>query len=169
MILRRTILFAVLLPTGLALQTSLLGSFTLTGTKPELLLLVTLSLAIVEGPGFGAVAGFGFGLATDLVLELPAGISALTFTLAGYTVGRVRAHMQTASAWVPIVMVATATFLAVLFYGTFSMLLDAALPITRTLRHSALAAVYNALLTPLVFPAMRVLASATRPSLEVMR
>lgn len=170
MILRRTVLLIVLLFTGLVLETSLFGGFTLTGTKPELLLLVALALAITEGPGVGATAGFVFGLGTDVVLQLPQGIGALTFTLAAYGVGRIRGHVQSPSAWMPIVLISLTTFVAVLFYGGFSQLLgEQSLPGIRIVRHAGLAAAYNALLTPFLFPLVRGLAATTRPrSTEVM-
>lgn len=171
MIARRTILVAALAITGLALETSFFGGLTLSGTKPELLLLLALALAITDGPAAGAAAGFTFGLLTDLVVESPAGVSALTFTLAGYAVGSVRAQLQAPSAWVPTVMISVTTVLAVLFYGGFSMLLgEPSLPASRILRHAVLAGVYNALLTPLLFPVIRGLARLTRPhATEVMR
>ena len=115
MIWRRTLLLALLAVTGLALETSALGGMTLNGTKPELLLLVTVALALSEGPLLGMTAGFTFGLMTDVVLGLPAGVTALTYTLAGYVVGRIRMQMQAPSAWMPIAMVAVATLISLLF------------------------------------------------------
>lgn len=171
MIARRGFLLALLTLTGLAFSTSVFGQATLTGTKPELLLLVTVAIAMTEGPGFGAVAGFVMGLMTDAVLQLPQGVSALTFTLVGYVVGRVRAHVQTPSAWLPIAMVTSATFAGVLAYAGFSLALgQVALAPSRVARAAVLAAVYNGLLTPFVYPLVRGLATRTRPSAgEVLR
>jgi len=170
MIWKRSLLVALLAITGLALETTLFGSLTLTGTKPELLLLITVALAIGEGPALGATAGFALGLATDLVLELPQGLSALTFTLAGYAVGRVRMHVQTPTAWLPMALVSVTTFAAVLFYGGISFLLGEPISVFRSLRHAGLAAGYNALLTPFVFPLVRGLAARLRPRMtEVIR
>lgn len=165
MIWRRAILLWLLALTGLALETSLFGTATLQGTKPELLLLVTVALAMGEGPAFGATAGFTLGLATDLVIELPAGLTALTFTLVGYGVGRIRAMVQTPSAWLPMAMVSLATLGGVLFYAGASFILgEEGLSALRTLRHAALAAAYNGLLTPFVFPVVRALAARLRPT-----
>ena len=170
MIWKRAVLLTVLSLTGLAFQTSVFGSTTLMGSKPELLLLMVVALAMSEGPTFGTVAGFSMGLATDLVLELPQGLTALTYTVAGYVVGRIRAHVQTPVTWLPIVMVSMTTLGAVLFYGGFSQVLGATLPAQRVLRHALLASVYNALLTPFLFPLVRGLADRLRPrAAEVMR
>ena len=164
MIWRRTLLVTLLTVTGLAIETTLLGEATLQGTKPELLLLIVVALAMGEGPALGATAGFAMGLATDVVLELPHGITALSFTLVGYAVGRIRAQVQTPSAWLPMAMVSVATFAGVLFYGGFAFVLgQESISGARVLRHAALAAAYNGLLTPFLFPVVRSLAARLRP------
>src|SRR5205823_2698683 len=96
---------------------------TVVGAKPELLLLMVVAVGMSEGPAFGATAGFVMGLSTDLVLQLPAGVSALTFTVIGYVVGRMRAQVQAPGAWLPMAMVSIATFLGVLFYAAFNRVL----------------------------------------------
>lgn len=164
MIWRRTILLALLGITGLALESSVFGEMTLNGTKPELLLLVTVAVSLSEGPLLGMTAGFAFGLLTDVVLGLPAGVTALTYTLAGYAVGRIRMQMQAPSAWMPIAMVALATLAAMLFYGAFSLVLgQESLPPGRVLRHAVQGALYNGLLTPFLYPMVRALGTRLRP------
>lgn len=164
MIWRRTLLVALLGFTGLGLQTSVFGEMTLNGSKPELLLVIAVALAITEGPAVGAIAGFTFGLLADLVLGLPAGVTALTYTLVAHVVGRIRSQMQAPSAWMPIVLVALSTLVAVLFYGSVSFVLgEESLPVSRVLRHAIQSAIYNGLLTPFVYPVVRVLAARLRP------
>lgn len=170
MIWRRTLLLLLLALTGLALQTTLLGPITLAGTKPELLLLVTIALAMADGPAFGAVAGFWLGLAADLFVGLPHGVGALTFTIVGFAVGAARQQFQTPSAWLPMGMVSVATFGGVLFYGGMSFMLgQESLSGLRILRHAGFAAVYGALLTPFVFPVVRGLAARLGPPSGAMR
>jgi len=163
MVWKRTVLLTLLTITGLSIETSVLGTATLAGTKPELLLLMVVALGMGEGPAFGATAGFVMGLSTDLILQLPAGVTALTYTLIGYAVGRIRAQVQTASAWLPMIMVSLATFVGVLFYAGFNYLLGDTFPLPRTLRAAGLSAAYNGLLTPFVFPIVRALGARLRP------
>jgi rod shape-determining protein MreD len=163
MIWRRSLLVLLLGVTGLAFQT-VLGRTTLAGTKPELLLLIVVALGICEGPAIGATAGFCLGLATDLLLELPAGGSALTLTLVGYAAGRIRAQLQQPSAWLPSAMVIVATVTGLLSYAGLVFLLgEQSLSAPRILRNASLAAAYNALLTPFVFPVVRRLGARMRP------
>lgn len=169
MIWRRPLLVALLTITGLAVSTSLFGTMTLVGAKPELLLLMTVALAMGEGAGLGATAGFFMGLATDLTLNLPHGVSALSFTLVGATVGTIRPLFSTPSAWLPMGMVSVATFCGVVFYGGFAFVLgEDSLAPSRIALRALLAAAYNALLTPFLFPIVRSLAARLRPASAVM-
>lgn len=166
--MRRVLLVGVLMVLGLAVQTSVLSAVSLVGTKPELLLLIVVALAMTDGPALGALAGFMCGIATDALGDLPQGLSALTFTLAGYGVGTFRAHVATPSAWLPMGAVAVTTFLATVFYGLLALVLgQETLSILRILRHAMFASMYGALLTPFAFPPVRALASRLRSTRTV--
>lgn len=165
MIWKRTLLLSLLTITGLLVETSVLGTATLGGTKPQLLLLITVALAMGEGPALGSAFGFVGGLATDLFLGLPTGITSLAYTIVGSGVGAIRAQVQTPTAWLPIAMVFVATLAGVFLYGGASFLLgQEAISGAPLARHAALAASYNALLTPFVFPVVRVLGARLRPT-----
>lgn len=164
MIWKRTLLVALLTITGLSLETAIFGRITLLGARPELLLVVIVALAMGEGPELGAVAGFVMGFSTDLVLEAPAGLYALTFTTVGYAVGAIRQHLQLPSAWLPMTMVFSATICAVVFYAGVSAILGHGFAPLRVLRLAGLAALYDALLTPFVFPVVRLLGARLRPA-----
>ena len=164
MIWRRTVLLFLLATTGLAIETAVLGGATLDGSKPELLLLLTVALAMSEGPAFGATSGFVLGMATDVFLGLPKGVSALVFTAVGYAAGRARAQMSTPTAWLPIAMIFVATAAGVLAYGGLGMLLGENVAAHMLVRHAALSSSYNALLTPFVFPVVRALSGRLRPA-----
>lgn len=158
--IRRALLMLLLVVCGLAVQTSIFSAVTLQGTKPELLLLIVVAIAMTDGAGLGALAGFICGVATDSVAGLPQGIGVLTFTLAGYTVGRIRSQVATPSAWLPMGMVAATTFFAIGFYGLFALTLgEETITIWRILRHATFSAAYGAAITPFVFPPVRALAA----------
>jgi len=162
---KRALLLALLVITGLVIETSVLGQATLVGTKPQLLLLMTVALAMGEGPSLGAGFGFTAGLATDLMTGLPVGLTAVTYTILGYAVGTIRAQVQTPTAWLPAAMVFTGTLGGVLLYGGISLLLGQEAAGGRSLiEHSVYAACYNALLTPFLYPLVRGLGSRLRPA-----
>lgn len=164
MIWKRTTLMLLLLVTGLVVQTSVLGGATLDGSKPEFMLLLTIAVAMNEGPAFGATAGFVLGVATDALLGLPAGITALVYTAIGYGVGRARTQMTSPTAWLPIVVAFAATLTGVLAYGGVSMLLGQRIGAGPLIRHALLAAAYGAMLMPFAFPVVRAIGARLRPA-----
>lgn len=164
MIWKRTLLLAVLVLTGVLVETSILGEATLVGTKPQVLLLFTVALAMGEGPGFGSTFGFVAGLISDLLTGLPAGLSALVYTIVGYTVGAIRAQFATPSAWLPVAMVFTASLGGVLLYGALAMLVGEDAGGSALAVHALFGAAYNGLLTPFLFPVARALGARLRPA-----
>ena len=166
MIWKRTLLLTVLLLTGVLIETSVLGEATLFGAKPPILLLFTVALALGEGPALAAGFGFAGGLLTDLMTGLPAGLTAIAYTVVGYSVGAIRAQLQTPSAWLPVTMEFTATLGGLFLYGGVALLLGQEAVGGRTLVVTAVfGACYNALLTPFLYPLVRALAARLRPAM----
>jgi rod shape-determining protein MreD len=165
MIWKRAFLLSLLVITGLVIETSVLGEATLGGAKPQVLLVITVALAMGEGPALGAGFGFAAGLASDLMTGLPVGLTALTYTVVGYAVGAIRAQVQTPTAWLPAAMEFAATLGGMLLYGVLSLLLGQESLGGHTLVLNALlASCYSALLTPFLYPVVRGLGSRFRPA-----
>jgi rod shape-determining protein MreD len=160
---RRAILLTVVVLTALLLQTTVFADVRLLGARPELMYLLTIAFGVLEGPASGAVAGFVGGMAQDFLLNQPKGITALTLTLLGYSIGMLRQYIVSPSPILPVVLVAIGTFGGVLAYGVISFLLGQLdTSWLYLLRVAALSAVYNAILTPLVFPILRRVAEGSR-------
>lgn len=161
--MRRVLLLAAVILSALLLQTTIFAEINLLGAKPELMYLITIAFAMLEGPASGAITGFVGGMAQDFLLDAPKGITALTLTLLGYAIGMARQYIVSPSPVLPVVLVALGTFAGVLFYGVVSFLLG---QLDSTwlylLRVALLSAIYNAILTPLVFPIMRRAAQGSR-------
>lgn len=132
------------------------------GAKPELMYLVTVILAMMEGPSSGAIAGFSAGMAQDFLLDQPKGITALTLTLVGYVVGMARQYIVTPSPLLPVLLVTGATFAGVLFYGFVAFLLGQLSGLGFLLQTALLSSLYNAALTPILYPAVRRITEASR-------
>jgi rod shape-determining protein MreD len=148
--------------TGLVLQSPAFAHVKLGGAKPDLVYLVTIVLAFLEGPTSGATAGFFGGMAEDFLLNLPKGITALTLTLVGYAVGTIRQYVVTPSPLLPVMMVGAATTLGILFNQMINFLLGQHVGTVYVIRVSLLTGLYNALLTPILFPVIRRVAEASR-------
>lgn len=154
--MRRTLPLAIVVFTALLLQTTAFTEVTLAGAKPELMYLVTILAALLEGPATGAVVGFGGGMAQDFLLNQPKGITALVLTLLGNFVGQARTYIVTPSPWLPVLLVGLGTFGGVIFYSIVSFILGQ-LDVSwfYAIRMAVLSGLYNALLTPVVYPIMR--------------
>jgi rod shape-determining protein MreD len=160
---RRTVSWTVVVVTALVLQSTVFAQITLAGTKPDLVYLVTIVLAFLEGPSSGAVAGFFGGMAEDFLLDLPKGITALTLTLVGYVVGAIRQYVVTPSPVLPVLVVGGATVVGTLFNQFVAFLLGQLnVSLGQVIRVALLAGLYNAILTPLVFPVIRRVAESSR-------
>jgi rod shape-determining protein MreD len=61
------------------------------GAHPDLMLLLPIAAGVVGGPEAGAGVGFVAGMATDLFLPTPFGLSALVYCIIGFAVGSVMA------------------------------------------------------------------------------
>jgi len=149
--------------TVLLLQSTVFAQIKLFGAKPELTYLITVVLAMLEGPASGAIAGFAAGMAQDFLLNEPKGITALTLTLLGYAVGQIRQFVVTPSPLLPVALVGGATAIGVLFNRLVAFLLGQLdVGFLFVLRTALLSAIYNAILTPLLYPVLRRVAESSR-------
>jgi rod shape-determining protein MreD len=162
--MRRVLALAAIIITAVLLQSTVFSQLRLLGVRPELLYLITILIALQEGPNEGAIVGFTAGLAQDMLLDQPKGITALTLTLLGYTVGMARQYIVSPSPLVPTIVVAIATALGVAFYEIVTFLLGQfEASITYAVRVALLTALYNAVLTPILSPLLRRIIEGSRP------
>jgi rod shape-determining protein MreD len=160
---RRVVVWIAVVITSLLLQSTVFAQIQLGGAKPDLIYLITVVLAYLEGPSSGALAGFAGGMAEDFLLNQPKGITALTLTLVGYSVGMARQYIVSPSPLLPVFLVGGATAGGFLFFGLVRFLLDQPVGgFGELLRVALLAAAYNAVLTPILFPVVRRVAESSR-------
>ena len=161
---RRTIAIAGIMVTAVLLQSTVFSQVRLVGARPELMYLIVIVLAILEGPTEGAVVGFVGGMFQDFFMNQPKGLTALTLILLGYTIGLARQYIVSPSPLLPSLMVLAGTFTGVVFYETVAVLLNTlqtdAVVFFRTAAFSAL---YTALLTPITYPLLRRIFEGSRP------
>jgi len=163
---RRVLWFTVIIVTAVLLQSTVFAQMRLLGVRPELMYLVTILIAIMEGPQEGAIVGFAGGMVQDFMLNTPKGITALTLTLLGYTMGMARQYIVSPSPLLPTMLVAVGTFAGTAFYQIVRALLGQ-LPdqsLAFGIRVSLLSALYGAILTPIVYPLLRRLTERSRPT-----
>lgn len=154
---RRLLLGAATVLTALLLQSTVLDRLPLPGVAPDLLLVLVVSFALVEGPVSGVVTGFVAGLLADAAADHALGRLALVYVLVGYVVGLIDDE-RPRSFLVPYLAVGLGTVAAVAVYGAQGLLLgDARVTLEAMLRAASTSAPYALALTPLVFPPIRAL------------
>jgi len=104
----------------LLLQTTLLSYLVVAGAKPDVVLVVFVVLATVNGSFKSQIVGFIFGLVLDMVSLAPLGFHAFVFALAGYLFGLGSGKVY----FDPLVMPAFLGFLATLYYASTGYILS---------------------------------------------
>jgi rod shape-determining protein MreD len=79
---------AALLFLAVLVQESILGGYSPLGGSPDVLLVALLSIALLRGSVFGAIAGFGAGFLVDVANLGTLGFTSLLLTVAGFWIGR---------------------------------------------------------------------------------
>lgn len=163
--LARPLAVGALLVVALAVQSTVLTRLTLFGVVPQLLFVVVVVLAYLDGERVGVVVGFVAGLLLDLQLpESIMGLTALVYTLVGYAVGHLRHYAPSGSVWTPVSIVAIASAVVEAGYALLAIMLgEQWVSAGDTVRIAALVVLYNTLLTPFAFPLVKRVADRFRP------
>lgn len=157
--------FAGMLLLALAVQSTLLAQATILGVIPQLVLVLVVALAFLDGERVGTLMGFFGGLLIDLLLPgAVVGLTALIFTLIGYGVGLIRYMAPSDSVWTPVLTVAGASAVAELGYAALAIIIGQQwVSLDETIKIAGLVVLYNTLLTPFVYPLVRRVADRFRP------
>lgn len=154
--MRRFASLALLMLTAVLVQTTVLPKMNLFGVAPDLVLVLVICFALLDGPMSGAFMGFSAGFLTDLLLDAPKGLTGLAYLVAGYVVGSVRPYVESTSVFVPILGVFSGSLGARALYELLKALLGLEmLPVRESIQVIAMTALYNTLLVPFVYPVAR--------------
>jgi rod shape-determining protein MreD len=155
----RRILAVVAIITALLLQLGVINALGLPAAPPNLLLVVVLVLALVEGPAAGMAYGFGAGLLGDALSTHTLGRLALVWTVAGFLAGLVAdpgGRAGERSPLVPLAVVGALCAGATIGYAALDVVVGSARDSTFHIVRQALAVgVYGIVLTPFLYVALR--------------
>lgn len=141
---------------GLVLQLSLVARGQLFGVAGDVMVVIAVAAGFHAGPDKGAIIGFATGLAVDLVLTTPLGLTALVFAGVSYASGLFAANLIRAMPLAVVALSAVAAPAAVAVWVLLGVvfgqdhLLDA--PLLPILLVASLVA---ALAAPIVSPVVR--------------
>ena len=153
--IRRVRLFMLLL-TCVLLQTAVFPYLRIGGAVPDVGLVATIAVAYYVGPDDGAIYGFLAGIAIDLFRETPLGLSAIAFAATGYVVGVLRGGMLRSSRWVVPLLGGLGGLFGGLVFITIGALAGVEHLLTvHNLQIVVIAAAYDMVISPLIFPLAR--------------
>lgn len=146
---------SVLLVVGLVFQLSVAAQIDVFGAQGDLMLLVAIAAGLATGPERGAVLGFATGIAYDLLLQTPFGLSALTYGIVAFLAGSLQDSVLRAAWWIPVGTATAASALGVILYGVFGTVVGEDLVGWSLLRVAAVVALLNAFMALPVVRAVR--------------
>lgn len=150
---------------ALTVQTTWLADLRPFGETGDLLLLVAIAAGMAGGPVRGATVGFIAGMAMDLVLLTPFGLSALAYLAVGYVVGSVHEGVLRSAPWIPLAVTFFASALGIVFYVVLGQLVGQHFRVPNLPRIVLVVSVMN---TVLAFPALWVARWVERAAPERM-
>jgi rod shape-determining protein MreD len=135
------------------LQTSLMPHLRIAGVVPDLGLVAAVALAVTFGPELGAGFGFAAGLAADLFLQTPLGLSAFAFGITAFVVGVLQARLARPAWWIrPAIATMAGVMAGVIFVGLGALVGQSQLWALDSIRTILLAAVYDGVAAIAIFP-----------------
>jgi rod shape-determining protein MreD len=163
-VIRAAVLLLVLV-TAVLLQTALFPHLSIAGFRPDLVLLVTVALALRDGPQTGTAVGFAGGVLSDLLLiETTAGVYTIILVVTGYLAGSLRQHIPPRAVLAPLGVVLASGIAATAAHGVLARLLgDPRFTLELVTGSSLLVGLYNTLLAPPVLLGVFALSSRFRP------
>lgn len=108
---------------ALVLQVCFFARLSFEGARPDVMILLAVIAGYLLGPERGAIVGFASGLAFDIVLTTPLGLSALVYSLVGYAVGVATSGMVRSSRWAPMGIAAAGSAAGMVLYALVGALL----------------------------------------------
>lgn len=134
---------SLVLVVALTLQLSIGTQVEIFDARGDLMLLVAIAAGLATGPERGATLGFVTGIAYDLMLQTPFGLSALTYGFVAFLAGSLQDSVLRAAWWIPVGTAVAASAVGVILYGVFGTVVGEELVGWSLLRIAAVVAVLN--------------------------
>jgi len=140
----------------LSVQTTICTEMKPLGETLDIMLLAAVASGVVGGPQMGALAGFIFGVAFDLVLVTPFGTSALVYGLVGFAAGYTQSLTFQPTWYLQSGFVAAGSALGVFGLAMLQQVFGPRAPLSSSLVQTALVVgIANGILSPLTVPVQR--------------
>jgi len=143
---------ALMITVTVLLQVAIFTHVRIEGRVPDLGLLLAVAIAFDHGPEAGAIVGFVAGLAYDLFLATPLGLTALAYALTAYGVGILQGGVLRSPKWfTPVIGAASGIVAGTLFVGIGLLAGVGGVHGNHAFVTIGIASAYDALLAPFFF------------------
>lgn len=146
---------SLLLVVSLTIQLAVAARIEVFGVQGDLMLLVAIMAGLAAGPDRGASMAFATGIAFDLMLQSPFGLSALTYVIVAYVIGSLQDTVLRAAWWIPVATAVIGSAIGVILYGVFGTIVGQDLLHPSLLKIALVVSLLNALLAPVALRAVR--------------
>lgn len=123
MTLRVVIRLLVLTALVLLVQWTIGLDIRIAGAHPDFLVLLPIAAGMAAGPSEAAIVGFVAGMAADLLVPTPFGLSALVWCLVGFGVGAVTGSLTRQVWWLRPGVALAASAVSVMLYAVLGAVL----------------------------------------------
>lgn len=135
------------------LQVNFFSWFNLAGVKPNLFVILVLTIGLFSGRSIGTTFGILFGLALDFFIGKSIGISALMLGIVGFVGGYLDKSFSKDSRVTMITMIAITTIIYELGINIFNYFInDAVISIWYIIKVLIIELVYNTIITIIIYP-----------------
>ncbi|CAN5794326.1 hypothetical protein BH24ACT15_BH24ACT15_04390 [soil metagenome] len=149
----RAAVFAVLVILAILLKTTVLPAVAINSFRPDVLVILVVAAALIEGPDTGIRLGFAAGLVQDLISGEAAlvGLGAVVMMGTGYIAGRLHPYIVAAELTTSVALSGLLAGGATLAFGALGRMFGVIQPtVARMLTATIIVGLYSAAVAPLV-------------------
>lgn len=135
------------------LQSNFFSWFNLAGVKPNLFVILVLSIGLFTGRGFGSAFGILFGLSLDFFIGKSIGISAIMLGIIGFFGGYLSKNFSKDSRITMMVMILFSTLIYEIGTYTFNYFINSVnIELLYFIKVLIIELIFNLLITIIVYP-----------------
>ncbi|MBI4744927.1 MAG: rod shape-determining protein MreD [Actinobacteria bacterium] len=147
--------FLILLGTVI-FQTTIAPHLRIMGVQPDLILILTVTYAFIDGPVYGSALGFFGGLLQDFIIARNVGLNVISKTIVGYIAGLLKENVFIESMFLPVVAIFLASIVDQTIYLILGFTFGYQIPFKNVFYRVILpSAVYNSIFSFFIYPAYR--------------
>ena len=133
------------------IETTILSNIYILLVGPDLVLICSVYISLLNGKTFGQLSGFISGMTLDFVTGVPFGLNCIFRTIVGYIYGLFANHIVISGIVIPVLTVGSATILKAVLIWVISLFYTAINPVSILSFDFLFEIISNIILAPFIF------------------